>query len=168
MMVGMSAVASLQCQLLVTGRRPPKGACRALLDSTSHQSSNGSQSSRTAGQQQPTSIQHPSALFPEPQQQQRGPLLVQTQRGTPTFVPVVADVPCRHCEGLGKTTCGDCRGKGRINHRGATMLPAGVWPQWCPTCRASGRWCCLRCMGTGVRRQPIGFRVEPVEEDMGT
>ena len=35
----------------------------------------------------------------------------------------------------------------------------------CPTCRASGRWCCASCMGTGVRRSPIGFRPHNDEED---
>ena len=37
----------------------------------------------------------------------------------------------------------------------------------CPSCRASGRWCCAKCMGTGVRRQPIGFRVPSEEAPRG-
>jgi hypothetical protein len=53
-----------------------------------------------------------------------------------------------------------CRGKGRLNYRGAAMLPQGAWPAWCPNCRASGKWFCPKCMGTGERREPIGFRIE--------
>lgn len=52
-----------------------------------------------------------------------------------------------------------CRGKGRLNFTKAAMLPKGVWPQWCAHCRATGKWVCERCMGTGVHRDPIGFRL---------
>ncbi|KAL4428300.1 hypothetical protein ABPG75_002389 [Micractinium tetrahymenae] len=132
----------------------------ALLDSGGGSGSGGgSRSGNGAGQHH--SIQHP--LFPDAQPAAAGPLPVQTQRGLPLFKPVVGSPPCPACSGSGKTTCGDCRGKGRLNYRGTAMLPQGVWPQWCPSCRASGRWCCARCMGTGVKRQPIGFR--PHDED---
>lgn len=52
------------------------------------------------------------------------------------------------------------RGKGRLNYRSAAMLPKGAHYEWCPHCRASGRWVCSACMGTGRRRDPIGFRIE--------
>jgi hypothetical protein len=52
-----------------------------------------------------------------------------------------------------------CRGKGRVNMRDAKMLPAGVWPVWCSSCRASGQWVCERCFGTGRHRERIGFRI---------
>ncbi|EFN55181.1 hypothetical protein CHLNCDRAFT_57961 [Chlorella variabilis] len=155
-------------------RRPP---CRSLFDGTESSSSHSSShdSSRSGngaspphdGRPQHTSITHPVPLFPEPQPSMRGPLLVETQPGIPTFQPFIADTPCPHCGGRGKVTCGDCRGKGRLNYRATAMLPQGVWPQWCPSCRASGRWCCPRCMGTGVRRQPIGFRILEEEQSLG-
>lgn len=39
--------------------------------------------------------------------------------GVPSLLHPAASLPCR------------CRGKGRLNYRGAAMLPQGVWPQWC-------------------------------------
>lgn len=102
-------------------------------------------------------VLHP--LFPQQQQSGRGPILVRTQRGLPSFRVPIPEDPCPACGGTGKCTCGNCRGKGRLNYRDAPMLPHGVWPAWCPACRASGRWHCPRCMGTGVRRSTMGFRL---------
>lgn len=97
-------------------RRPP---CRSLFDGTESSSSHSSShdSSRSGngaspphdGRPQHTSITHPVPLFPEPQPSMRGPLLVETQPGIPTFQPFIADTPCPHCGGRGKVTCGDCR-----------------------------------------------------------
>ncbi|KAK9816738.1 hypothetical protein WJX72_004392 [[Myrmecia] bisecta] len=65
--------------------------------------------------------------------------------------------------GRGKTTCGECKGRGRVNYIDRAMLPKGAWPQWCTACRGSGLWFCERCMGTGVKRNPIGFRLSADE-----
>jgi hypothetical protein len=48
------------------------------------------------------------------------------------------------------------------------MLPPGVWPVWCRDCRASGRWHCERCLGTGVKREPLGFRPPASSDDSGS
>jgi hypothetical protein len=88
------------------------------------------------------------------------PRLVKTRRGIPMFIAPIPEDRCTECNGMGKLTCGACKGKGRLNYRKAAMLPAGVWPEWCPHCRASGRWVCSACMGTGERREPMGFRID--------
>ncbi|KAL6771472.1 hypothetical protein ACKKBG_A26520 [Auxenochlorella protothecoides x Auxenochlorella symbiontica] len=60
--------------------------------------------------------------------------------------------------------CGVCRGKGRLNFAEAAMLPKGAWPVWCTACRASGKWYCEACLGTGMHRGPMGFRLPKAEE----
>ncbi|GAB4814424.1 hypothetical protein N2152v2_001470 [Parachlorella kessleri] len=90
----------------------------------------------------------------------RRPLVVLTQRGSTHIRQDIPDRPCPACQGTGKVL-----GKGRVNFRDEAMLPRGAWPEWCPCCRASGRWYCERCMGTGVRREPIGFRLAAEDSD---
>jgi len=35
--------------------------------------------------------------------------------------------------------------KGRINYTTLHILPEGVSPQWCRSCRGSGLWYCEKC-----------------------
>jgi hypothetical protein len=90
----------------------------------------------------------------------RPPRLVQTQRGETHLEPPPPEDPCPDCGGCGRARCVQCHGKGRLNYRAAAALPSGVWPEWCMACRASGRSCCAACLGTGARREPIGFRID--------
>uniref|UniRef100_A0A061SD15 Hsp40 cysteine-rich domain superfamily n=1 Tax=Tetraselmis sp. GSL018 TaxID=582737 RepID=A0A061SD15_9CHLO len=90
------------------------------------------------------------------------PLYVRTKRGVPNSSPNVCsekENPCEHCMGLGRTSCWSCNGRGRVNHTDDAMLPKGVFPVWCRNCRGGGLVYCNWCMGTGVRREPIGFRL---------
>ncbi|KAL0022077.1 hypothetical protein WJX79_003385 [Trebouxia sp. C0005] len=87
------------------------------------------------------------------------PVWVETHRGVPNVAVVKPENPCKVCLGKGKVTCGTCEGKGRTNGLQYRMLPSGMWPTWCKSCRGSGLWYCQRCMGTGVKRDPIGFRL---------
>lgn len=48
---------------------------------------------------------------------------------------------------------------GRLNHVASETLPPGEWPQYCPTCRASGLMHCSACLATGRQRERIGFRI---------
>mmetsp|Transcript_37512 Transcript_37512/g.105930 ORF Transcript_37512/g.105930 Transcript_37512/m.105930 type:complete len:123 (+) Transcript_37512:100-468(+) len=87
---------------------------------------------------------------------------VQTKRGIPNKSPNTqseTDCPCEVCSGVGRTNCWNCFGRGRVNYTDAAMLPKGVDPVWCSTCRGGGLVYCSRCMGSGVKREPIGFRV---------
>ena len=83
----------------------------------------------------------PPALFPEPPPPGApAPCVVQTQRGLNTVRYPVPPNPCPTCGGTGRSTCGSCRGKGRLNFQDAAMLPKGVWPQWCERARWGGGW----------------------------
>ena len=120
---------------------------RAIFDDEPSTSGGDHNSSNGGGQAAPRrSSQFSLSLFPPPEHESpRGPVLINTQRGVPTFRPFVErDNPCPRCQGTGKVTCGDCRGKGRLNYRDAAMLPPGAWPEWCTVCRVSGRWYCER------------------------
>lgn len=114
-----------------------------------------------------------SQVFKKPKQ-----LIVHTSSGIPNVdKPPLPPNPCSKCKGTGKITCGNCNGvgthilvwlpacmpqlaqPGRVNYTTHAVLPKGVFPKWCAFCRSSGRWYCERCMGTGVHRDPIGFRL---------
>jgi DnaJ-class molecular chaperone len=70
------------------------------------------------------------------------------------------DNRCSHCQGSGRQVCAYCEGTGRTNFKGRVMLPKGVWPVWCSRCiRCSGMTICSCCLGSGKKREPIGFRV---------
>lgn len=67
---------------------------------------------------------------------------------------------CSHCQGTGQQVCAYCNGTGRTNYKDRVMLPKGVWPMWCSRCiRCSGMTICSCCLGSGEKREPIGFRV---------
>lgn len=88
--------------------------------------------------------------------------IVESQIGVRSFEKPYApppDNPCQECKGTGRTVCGVCGGKGRTNCQELEVLPHGTWPCWCKACRSSGLWLCQSCFGTGILREPIGFRV---------
>lgn len=110
---------------------------------------------------------HGDPFYSSGQSSQRQPRMVQTQKGeidhhslagvSPDTQP---DDACHHCEGTGLTTCQYCRGTSRINYLDAVTVPKGAWPMWCTRCiRCSGKTVCGFCLGTGKKREPIGFRV---------
>ena len=89
---------------------------------------------------------------------------VECQHGVkPYEEPLLVTNPeeqCQECSGTGKTVCLVCHGKGRVNYIDKNVLPAGEWPKWCTHCiRCTGMTCCGLCLGTGKKREPIGFRV---------
>ncbi|KAL0027584.1 hypothetical protein WJX77_012507 [Trebouxia sp. C0004] len=73
------------------------------------------------------------------------PVWVGTHKGVPNVAVVKPDNPCKICLGKGKVTCGTCEGKGRTNGLQYRMLPSGMWPIWCKSCRGSGLWYCQSC-----------------------
>eukprot|EP00873_Tetraselmis_striata_P004916 jgi/Tetstr1/425180/TSEL_015641.t1 len=86
---------------------------------------------------------------------------VQTQRGIPNKPANISretENPCNVCGGVGRTNCWTCNGRGRVNFLDEAVLPQGELPVWCSYCRG-GLVYCDGCMGTGVKREPIGFRV---------
>jgi hypothetical protein len=90
---------------------------------------------------------------------------VECQNGVkPYEEPLLVTNPeeqCQECSGTGKTVCLVCHGKGRVNRIDKNVLPAGEWPKWCTHCiRCTGMTCCGLCLGTGKKREPIGFRVQ--------
>ena len=149
-----------------TGRHRHRAACVHAVQAAAgpRGSSNGTPAATP-------SMQQPAQLWPQAPPTAAQPQPIQTQRGIPTFKPVIPDSPCAECAGLGRVTCGECRcvradggatvslrmravlsarpqpclpfrptgvlllrvrcrGKGRLNYRGSSMLPQGVWPEW--------------------------------------
>ena len=66
-------------------------------------------------------ILHP--LFPEARMRFVGTMLVQTQRGLPTFRTRLPDSPCTHCGGTGRCTCGNCRCEGAMQRLLSPVFP---------------------------------------------
>ena len=98
---------------------------------------------------------------------------VETSPGVSDHCPDKPERSCTVCEGRGKVTCGTCGGigkcrqgevllsvtdahnwtvrvkpkhpfAGRTNATERRVLPQGVWPMWCKSCRGSGLWYCQR------------------------
>lgn len=106
----------------------------------------------------------------EPSSRLRVQRMIETRRGeayvddpepTSSATPSPEDGDaCAHCRGTGRQVCEYCSGLGRTNYRDRAVLPKGVWPQWCSRCiRCSGETVCGYCLGSGKKREPIGFRV---------
>ncbi|GMH38718.1 hypothetical protein BSKO_06602 [Bryopsis sp. KO-2023] len=89
--------------------------------------------------------------------------IVRTKGGPIGVKPPPVSNPCPRCKGTGKSPCGHCGGRGRLNFRETAVLKKGAHPHWCRSCMGSGRWHCERCMGTGVKRDKIGFRLKEPE-----
>lgn len=70
---------------------------------------------------------------------------------------------CQYCHGTGLTVCQYCKGTSRVNRlKDDVIIKRGAWPIWCTRCiRCSGKTVCGFCLGTGKKREPIGFRVGP-------
>lgn len=91
--------------------------------------------------------------------------MIETQRGEVEHVsstPKVADQQdrCQHCHGTGLVICQFCKGTSRVNYLDKKTVPQGEWPMWCTKCiRCTGRTICEFCLGSGKKREPIGFRV---------
>ncbi|KAL3135889.1 hypothetical protein ABBQ32_007443 [Trebouxia sp. C0010 RCD-2024] len=74
------------------------------------------------------------------------PIWVDTHKGIPNLIAETKPAkPCKVCLGHGKVVCGTCDGKGRTNGLQHRMLPRGMWPKWCTSCRGSGLWYCQSC-----------------------
>jgi len=92
---------------------------------------------------------------------------VQTQRGVPNLrprkkkgvKPQGEQTTCEECGGTGVIRCPTCEGWARENYKGVPLLPKGVYPDWCRYCKATGTVTCFGCLGSGIPREPIGFRV---------
>ncbi|KAG2428613.1 hypothetical protein HYH02_014314 [Chlamydomonas schloesseri] len=88
---------------------------------------------------------------------------VQTSKGIPGWDSTrklpEGQTPCALCSGSGKIRCPTCDGKGRVNRIDKLVLPKGENPVHCLTCRGTTLALCGRCLGTGVKRPAIGFRV---------
>ncbi|PNW86547.1 hypothetical protein CHLRE_02g091193v5 [Chlamydomonas reinhardtii] len=92
-----------------------------------------------------------------------GSVPVQTSRGIPGWdstrkIPE-GQTACALCGGSGKICCPTCDGKGRVNRIDRLVLPKGENPVHCLSCRGTTLALCGRCLGTGIKRAPIGFRV---------
>ena len=66
---------------------------------------------------------------------------------------------CQTCLGFARVKCKHCHGAGRLNYTDEPLLPKGVRPMFCPSCRGSGLAVCDACWGSGVKRRPVGFSV---------
>eukprot|EP00793_Prasinoderma_coloniale_P004327 PRCOL_00000087-RA len=66
---------------------------------------------------------------------------------------------CETCLGFARVKCKHCHGAGRLNYTDEPLLPKGVRPMFCPSCRGSGLAACDACWGSGVKRRPVGFSV---------
>jgi len=92
----------------------------------------------------------------------RSSRMIETQRGEVEHIsstPKVQDC-CEHCHGTGLVVCQFCKGTSRVNYVDKSTVPKGEWPMWCTTCiRCTGKTICGFCLGSGKKREPIGFRV---------
>lgn len=88
--------------------------------------------------------------------------MIETQRGEvedKVAMETTQDC-CEHCHGTGLVLCQFCKGTSRVNFVDSVTVPKGEWPMWCRRCiRCSGKTVCGFCLGSGQKREPIGFRV---------
>jgi molecular chaperone DnaJ len=98
--------------------------------------------------------------------------LVDAARGTTVTVPIQVAVPCRTCGGDGVepgtsvTTCGRCRGSGRLQHVSRSLFGEFIRTSPCPECRGSGRIVeqpCSMCAGSGrtLEERKLAVEVPP-------
>ena len=88
--------------------------------------------------------------------------MIETQRGEVEHTVAMETTQdcCEHCHGTGLVLCQFCKGTSRVNFVDSVTVPKGEWPMWCRRCiRCSGKTVCGFCLGSGQKREPIGFRV---------